>query len=73
MKQALVEFVKSATKPYEMHANVHDEVQFSCNEEDAETLGQQFVDAIKKAGEVLNFNCPLDGEYSIGNNWKETH
>jgi DNA polymerase-1 len=73
MKQALVEFVKSATKPYEMHANVHDEVQFSCNKEDAETLGQQFVDAIKKAGEVLNFNCPLDGEYSIGNNWKETH
>ena len=56
-----------------MHANVHDEVQFSCNKEDAETLGQQFVDAIKKAGEVLNFNCPLDGEYSIGNNWKETH
>ena len=66
MKQALVEFVKSATKPYEMHANVHDEVQFSCNKEDAETLGQQFVDAIKKGERYFNFNCPLDGEYSIG-------
>ena len=73
MKQALCEFVYSATKPYEMHANVHDEVQFSCKAEDADVLGQQFVDSIKKAGEVLNFACPLDGEYSVGNNWKETH
>jgi DNA polymerase I-like protein with 3'-5' exonuclease and polymerase domains len=73
MKQALCEFVQSATKEYEMHANVHDEVQFSCKKEDADTLGQQFVNAIKKAGEVLDFGCPLDGEYSIGHNWKETH
>lgn len=73
MKQALVEFVNTATKPYTMHANVHDEVQFSCNADDADELGQQFVDAIKHAGETLKFDCPLDGEYSIGLNWKETH
>ena len=73
MKQALVDFVYRATKEYTLHANVHDEVQFSCNAEDAEVLGATFVESIKKAGETLKFNCPLDGEYQIGNNWKETH
>lgn len=74
MKQALVGFVKIKNKPqYEMHANVHDEVQFSCNTEDADTLGSHFVQAIIDAGKVLKFNCPLDGEYKVGHNWKETH
>lgn len=73
MKQALVEFVGIASRPYEMHANVHDEVQFSCLEEDADVLGEEFVQAIKLAGYTLNFKCPLDGEYHIGQTWKETH
>lgn len=73
MKQALVEFIAVATKPFEMHANVHDEVQFSCLPEWADELGEQFVNSIVKAGKVLKFKCPLDGEYKIGNNWKETH
>jgi DNA polymerase-1 len=73
MKQALVEFVGIASRLYEMHANVHDEVQFSCLEEDAEVLGEEFVQAIKLAGHTLNFKCPLDGEYHIGKTWKETH
>lgn len=73
MKQSLIEFQKVATKPYELHANVHDEVQFSCSPEHAEELGQHYVDSIAKAGQTLNFKCKLDGEYKIGNNWKETH
>jgi DNA polymerase I-like protein with 3'-5' exonuclease and polymerase domains len=73
MKQALVEFVRMATKPYKLHANVHDEVQFSCDKEHADELGRCFVEAIAKAGKVLNFRCPLDGEYNIGSNWAETH
>ena len=73
MKQALVNFVAEATKPYEMHANVHDEVQFSCDAKDAPVLGELFVKAITKAGDDLNFKCPLDGEYKSGNNWKDTH
>ena len=73
MKQALIEFVSIASRPYEMHANVHDEVQFSCDESDADTLGKEFVQAIKNAGTTLNFNCPLDGEYHVGQSWKETH
>ena len=58
---------------YEMHANVHDEVQFSCKPEHADELGQLFVDSIKNAGKVLKVRCPLDGEYKVGANWKETH
>jgi DNA polymerase I-like protein with 3'-5' exonuclease and polymerase domains len=73
MKQALVNFVGKAKKDYELHANVHDEVQFSCEAEEADTLGNEFVSAIRQAGDDLNFNCPLDGEYQVGNNWKETH
>jgi DNA polymerase-1 len=73
MKQALVEFAKLAKHPYEMHANVHDEVQFSCLEEHSDELGETFVAAIVKAGEVLDIKCPLDGDYKVGNNWAETH
>lgn len=73
MKQALVEFAKLAKHPYEMHANVHDEVQFSCLEEHSDELGKAFVAAIVKAGEVLDIKCPLDGDYKVGNNWAETH
>jgi DNA polymerase-1 len=58
---------------YLMHANVHDEVQFSCPPGKANDYGQRFVNAIWKAGETLNLLCPLDGEYKIGNNWAETH
>lgn len=73
MKQALVEFVKAVKLPYEMHANVHDEVQFSCAPEHADELGQSFCNALTKAGTVLNFNCRLDGEYKVGANWAATH
>ena len=73
MKQALVEFVRMAKFPYELHANVHDEQQFSCAPEHAEELGRTFCNALAKAGKVLNFKCPIDGEYSVGKNWKETH
>lgn len=73
MKQALVEFVKAVKLPYEMHGNIHDEVQFSCAPEHAEELGQSFCNALTKAGQVLKFNCRIDGEYKVGNNWKDTH
>lgn len=73
MKKALVLFVKKARHPFEMHGNIHDEVQFSCEPQHADSLGQCFVDALEAAGKELNFNCPLTGEYSVGDNWSETH
>lgn len=73
MKQSLVEFAEMATRPYELHGNIHDEVQFSCDKADAEILGNTFVNALARAGKTLGFKCPLDGEFSVGKNWAETH
>ena len=73
MKQALVEFVYLAKKPYNLHANVHDEIQFSCDAQHAEELGETFQKAMRAAGDKLNFRCQLDSEYKIGSNWAETH
>lgn len=74
MKQALVHFTEDMRgEDYEMHANVHDEVQFSCDKNKADEYGQRFVDAIVKAGQTFGLLCPLDGEYKVGNNWAETH
>ena len=74
MKQALVHFTEDMQgEDYALHANVHDEVQFSCAPEKADEYGQRFVDAIVKAGQTFGLLCPLDGEYKVGNNWAETH
>ena len=73
MKQALVVFAKKAAKPYELHGNIHDEVQFSCLPEHAKELGQTFLSSLREAGKILNFKCPVDGEFKVGNNWAETH
>lgn len=53
--------------------HVHDEWQMLCKPEDAEELGKLNVQAIRDAGEELNFKCPLDGQYKIGMNWADTH
>jgi DNA polymerase I-like protein with 3'-5' exonuclease and polymerase domains len=74
MKQALIEFVQNHAKhPYELHANIHDEVQFSCLEEHAKDLGRAFVTALGTAGKTLGIKCPLDGEFKIVKIWAETH
>lgn len=76
MKQALVLFKKELTKQkiwHEFKANVHDEWQLECKEADAEKVGIIGKDSIKQAGVVLKMRCPLDGEFKIGNSWKETH
>jgi DNA polymerase I-like protein with 3'-5' exonuclease and polymerase domains len=73
MKKALIVFKEIAPYPYELHGNIHDEVQFSCLEEHAEELGQLFCDSLAQAGQLLKFRCPLDGEYRIGKTWKDTH
>ena len=52
---------------------VHDEWQTEVEEDRAEELGKMQVQSIRDTGEYFNFNCPLDGEYKVGNNWAETH
>ncbi len=52
---------------------VHDEWQTETEEVRAEDLGRLQVQSIRDTGDYFNLNCPLDGEYKIGNNWAETH
>lgn len=58
---------------FKLVAQVHDEWQIECKPEDADFIGRSCVNAMVFAGETLNLNCPLDGEFKIGNNWADTH
>ena len=76
MKQALVLLKEYADKhniEYKFVLNVHDEFQTEVREDQAERFGRLAVDCIKRAGSDFNLNCPLDGEYKVGETWAETH
>jgi len=74
MKKALVIFNnKLQGMDANFVVNVHDEFQVEVREDLAETVGNLGVESIIEAGKVLKLNCPLDGEYRIGDNWSETH
>jgi DNA polymerase-1 len=76
MKQAVVILHKKLVRAkiwHEFVVNCHDEWQIECKPEDAEAVGQHGVDSIKEAGEVFKMNCPLTGEYKVGNTWRDTH
>lgn len=53
--------------------DVHDEVQWECDPDYAEDLGELYCQCIRDAGVALNFNVDMDGDYNVGNNWAETH
>lgn len=76
MKLAMVLWTRWADKEkldYQLCSFVHDEWQCQCLRIHAERLGKLQVRAIKRAGEMLSMNVPLDGEYKIGDSWKDTH
>ena len=74
MKHALIVFNNSlGYKDAHFVANVHDEWQLEVKEDIAPMVGKLGIQSIILAGEDLELNCPLDGEYKIGNNWSETH
>ena len=76
MKQGLV-ILSSKIQQQKLNANfvanVHDEWQIECSQEDADAVGKLAVSSIKEAGEVLGLRCPLDGEYKKGTTWAQTH
>ena len=76
MKKALVLFddkVKANKWAVKYVVNVHDEAQLECHKDIAEKVGKAFKQSIIEAGEAFQLRCPLDGEYKIGRNWRETH
>lgn len=76
MKKALVfcdEELQKANLDYKFVLNVHDEFQIEVPEEQVEQVGAIAREAIIKSGEHFKLRCPMDGEFKIGNTWKETH
>ena len=76
MKKALClldEYAKKWKLDYKFVANVHDELQVEVREEQAEKFGQLAVSCMEAAGIHFKLNCPLAGEFKIGDNWSETH
>ena len=74
MKQAIVILYDLLERvDFKLVAQVHDEWQIECKPEDADFIGKSCVNAMVFAGEVLQLNCPLDGEYRIGTSWCDTH
>jgi len=54
-------------------ANVHDEFQLEVPKMYATIVGEAAKQSIVEAGLHFKLRCPLDGEYKIGANWRETH
>jgi len=74
MKQAIVILYDLlAHVDFKLVAQVHDEWQIECRPEDSDFIGKSCVNAMIFAGELLQLNCPLDGEYRVGTSWCDTH
>lgn len=76
MKKALVLFhdkTKANKWPVKLVANVHDEFQLEVPKMYATMVGEAAKQSIVEAGEHFKLRCPLDGEFKIGANWRETH
>jgi DNA polymerase-1 len=58
---------------YEFCANIHDEWQIDVRPQHVDLVKRLAADSIRKAGEELEFKCPLAGNADSGSNWKETH
>jgi DNA polymerase I-like protein with 3'-5' exonuclease and polymerase domains len=52
---------------------VHDEVQIKCKKGIEDDVGDITRRMAKETGDYFNFKIPIASEYTIGNNWSETH
>ena len=54
-------------------AFVHDEVQIIVRDGLEETIGEITQQAIRNVERGLDFGCPLDADWKVGENWAATH
>tara|TARA_R110001592_G_scaffold3221_1_gene18083 strand:- start:433 stop:2211 length:1779 start_codon:yes stop_codon:yes gene_type:complete len=76
MKKALVlldSYARQYDLDYKFVLNVHDEFQCEVRNDQADFFGGLAVGAIVQAGKSFKLNCPLDGEYKVGETWQQTH
>jgi DNA polymerase I-like protein with 3'-5' exonuclease and polymerase domains len=76
MKKALCLLQEYATIwgiQYNIIGNIHDEIQTEVKQEKSEVFGRLAVSCIEAAGLHYKLNCPLTGDYKVGNSWADTH
>jgi DNA polymerase I-like protein with 3'-5' exonuclease and polymerase domains len=76
MKKALCLLDEYATKwniDYNFIGNIHDEIQTEVREEKSEVFGRLATSCVEAAGIHYKLNCPLAGEFKVGNSWADTH
>ena len=76
MKKAMIlwhQWAHQKKMDFQQLGVIHDEFQTRVLRDQAEELGELQVRAIVEAGKHFKTNCPMDGEYRIGNNWLDTH
>jgi len=76
MKKALClldEYASAWKIDYKFIGNIHDEIQTEVRADEAEVFGRLAVSCVEAAGTYYKLNCPLAGEYQVGDNWSETH
>lgn len=60
-------------KDYALVAHVHDELQVDAKPAIATEVGEVLVASMRRCTDHFNFRCPIDGEFKVGSNWKDTH
>ena len=76
MKKALVildDYAQQWRLNYKFIGNIHDEIQTEVKQEKAEVFVRLAVSCIEAAGLHYKLNCPLTGDYKVGNSWADTH
>ena len=76
MKKALCLLHEYATLwgiDFHIIGNIHDEIQTEVREEKAEVFGRLATSCVEAAGTYYKLNCPLAGDYKVGNTWADTH
>lgn len=76
MKDVMVNYHLKAKKEgiwFRQVGFIHDEFQIETKPEMAEDLGHILEETYKETGEKYGTNCPIEGGFSIGKHWGETH
>ena len=58
---------------YNFIGNIHDEIQTEVRAGKADVFGRLATSCMQAAGTYYNLNCPLAGDYKVGDTWSDTH
>ncbi|MDG1314524.1 MAG: DNA polymerase [Flavobacteriaceae bacterium] len=58
---------------YNFIGNIHDEIQTEVREDKSEVFGGLATSCVEAAGTYYKLNCPLAGEFKVGDSWADTH